>query len=102
MEHRWKKRYPLSQDVIVRCGNSLTLHGRIRDISLDGMFIQLVPDVVSTSMLVEVEISRCGSLHGLVIHVENEGIGVMFRSLGRKEKHLLGLLLAEEAPQQES
>jgi len=94
MEHRFKRRCPLSLDVVVRGRDGLTLHGRTRDISLDGMFIQLAPQAVRTSTVVEIELSRCGCLHGWVVHVGDEGIGVMFRSIGSSEKHLLGQLLS--------
>jgi len=93
LEHRWEKRRQVSLDVVVRGRNGLTLHGRARDISTEGMFIQLAPQAVPTSTVVEIELSRCGSLHSWVVHTGDEGIGVMFLSTGDSEKDFLEQLL---------
>ncbi len=98
LEHRWKKRIEVSLDVVVRGRDDLTLHGRTRDISMDGMFIRLAPDVVPTSTMVEIEVPHCGRLHGKVMHAGVEGIGVMFRLLGSNEKrHFVQLLAGKSA-----
>lgn len=94
MEHRWKERRPVSLDVVVRGRDGLMLHGRTRDISPDGMFIRLGRQSVSKNTVVEIEVPRCGCLHGWVLHAGDEGIGVMFRSIGGRERYLLGQLLA--------
>ena len=96
MEHRWKKRIEGSLDVVVHGLDGLMLHGRIRDISLDGMFIQSTSHTLSKSRVVEIEIPRCGYLHGRVIHAGDEGFGVMFRAVGSKKQCLLELLLSEK------
>jgi len=102
MEHRWKKRIEVSLDVIVRGRDDVTLHGKTRDISVDGMFIRLVQQGVPKSTTVEIEIPHCGCLHGWVIHADadGEGIGVMFRSIGNEEKRLLELFLLEKSATQ--
>jgi len=82
MEHRLKKRCQLSLDVIVRGHDGLSLHGRTRDISPDGMFIQLAWRAKSASNLVEIEIPL------------SNGIGVMFRSIDSREERFLGQLLS--------
>lgn len=94
MEHRWKERCPVSLDVVVRSRDGLTLQGRTRDISLDGMFIRLDCQSVSMNAVVEIEIPHRGRLRGWVLHTGDEGIGVMFRSIGSQERRLLGQLLA--------
>ncbi len=93
MEHRCHQRSPLSQSVTVRGHDGLNLHGNTRDISADGMFIRLASHAVPISTVIEIEISDYGCLHGWVVHARDEGIGVMFRSLGDKERKLLGRLL---------
>ncbi len=97
MEHRWKERCPVSLDLVVRSRDGLTLHGRTRDISPDGMFIRLGRQSVSKNTVVEIEVPRCGCLHGWVLHVGDEGIGLMFRSIGSQERRLLDQLLAGAA-----
>lgn len=96
LEHRWKKRIEVSLDVVVHGLDGLKLHGRTCDISLDGMFIQSTSHTLSKSRVVEIEIPRCGCLHGRVIHAGEQGIGVMFRAVGSKKKSLLELLLSEK------
>ena len=97
MEHRWHKRSRLSQNVTVHGRDGLTLCARARDISADGMFIRLAPHALSINTVVEVELSHCGCLHGWVVRAGDEGIGVMFNSIGSKEKRLHGLLLSEKS-----
>ncbi len=95
MEHRLRNRCELSMDVVVHGRDGLTLHGRTHDISPDGMFIRLPGEAVSDRKVVEIEISRDVWLHGWVVHVEDEGIGVMFHSIDGREERLLGQLLVE-------
>jgi len=97
LEHRWKNRIEVSLDVVVHGLDGLMLHGRTRDISLDGMFIQFTPHALSKSRVVEIEIPHCGCLHGRVIHARDEGIGVMFRTVSGKKECLLELLLSEKS-----
>ena len=98
LEHRWKKRSPLTQNVLVRGRDGLTLQGKTGDISPDGMFIRLAPHAaVSINAVVEVELFHCGCLRGWVVHAGDEGIGIMFRSIGSKEKNTLKLLLSEKS-----
>ncbi|HEB93958.1 MAG TPA: PilZ domain-containing protein [Gammaproteobacteria bacterium] len=93
LEHRWEKRRQVSLDVVVRNRNGLTVHGRIRDISSEGMFIQLSAQAISTSSVVEIEFSPHGCLHSWVVHSGDKGIGVMFLSAGDSEQKLLEQLL---------
>jgi len=98
MEHRWKKRRQLSLDVVVRTRNALILHGKSRDISHDGMSIQLAVQAVPINAMVEIEFPGCGCLHAWVMHVGDDGIGVMFRLMGNAERELLSQLLVEKSP----
>ncbi len=94
MEHRLKKRCQLSLDVTVRGHDGLSLHDRICNVSPDGMFIQLAWRAVPASNVVEIEIPPYGNLHGWVVHVGDNGIGVMFRSINSREERFLGRLLS--------
>ena len=75
----------------------MTLQGRTRDISPDGMFIRLDCQSVSMNTVVEIEIPHRGRLCGWVLPAGDEGIGVMFRSIGSQERRLLDQLLAGAA-----
>jgi len=97
LEHRWNKRSPLSQGVVVRGRDGLTLHGKTGDISADGMFIRLAPHALLINTVVEVELSHCGCLRSWVVHAGDEGVGIMFNSIGSKEKHFLELLLSKKS-----
>lgn len=92
MEHRLKKRCQLSLGVIVHGRDNMALQGMACDISTDGMFIQLEQQPVPENAVVEIEVPHCGHLHGWVVHAENKGIGVMFRSISSHEKELIGQL----------
>ncbi|ALP53763.1 hypothetical protein Tel_11825 [Candidatus Tenderia electrophaga] len=84
-------------EVVVRRCDGLIVHGRTRDFSTDGMFIRAARQAVPTNTAIEIEIPRCGCLRGWVVHVGDEGIGVMFRALNSKEKCLLRQLHAENS-----
>lgn len=94
LEHRWKKRCQVALDVVVRGRNGLSLHGRSRDISTEGMFIQLAPRVVLAHTVVDIELPPCGWLHSWVVHAGDEGIGVMFLSTANGERCLLEKMLS--------
>lgn len=102
MEHRWKERCPVSLDVVVRDSGGLTLQGRTRDISPDGMFIRIGCQSVSRKTVVEIEIPHRGRLRGWVLHAGDEGIGVMFCSISSSTRDLLDQLLAGTARHSES
>lgn len=97
LEHRWRKRSRVSLDVRVCCRDGTTLYGRACDLSPDGMFIRLAGQSLSTSAMVEVELPGGGRLRGRVLHASDEGIGVMFGSVGGRERRLLRWLLADAA-----
>ncbi len=95
MEHRLRERCELSMDVVVHGRNGLALQGRVRDISPDGMFINIPEKVVRANRVVDVELSQNVCLHGWVVRVEDEGIGIMFHSIGSREESLLRRLLLQ-------
>ncbi|VAW87495.1 hypothetical protein MNBD_GAMMA18-1562 [hydrothermal vent metagenome] len=92
MEHRLKKRCQVSLGVTVHGRDGITLQGMARDISTDGIFIQLDQSTVSENAVVKIEFSHSGYLQGWVAHTGDEGIGVMFRSISHHEKELIGQL----------
>ncbi len=95
MEHRLRSRCELAIDVVVHGRNGLALQGRTRDISPDGMFIRIPDKAVRTNKMVDVELPQGVCLHGWVVHVEDEGIGIMFHSVDSKEESFLKRLLLQ-------
>lgn len=94
MEHRLKKRSQVSLGVTVHGRDGMTQQGTARDLSTDGMFIQLNQQAMSENVVVKIEISHDGHLYGWVAHTGDEGIGVMFRSINSHEKELIEQLCA--------
>ncbi len=89
LEHRGKKRCRIALDVVVRNRSGLALNGTTRDISTEGMFINLTSKAIAARTMVELELSPCGWLHGWVVHAGKEGIGGMFLSNDNGERCLL-------------
>ncbi len=85
----------MSLNVRVLGRNGLVLQGRTRDISPDGMFVWLPREAVSGYRVVDVELVRGVCLHGWVVRVEDEGIGIMFHSIGSREQGLLRRFLLQ-------
>ncbi len=96
VEHRWKKRRQIVLDVVVRDRTGLSLRGTGRDISNHGMFIRVPPQAVSANKVVEIEFPNCACVRGWVMHTTDEGIGIMFHSVGNTEQDFLRQLLAEK------
>ncbi len=96
MEHRYQKRTPLSLDVTVLVGDGFKVCGRSRDISIEGMFVELVGQSIPTNTVVDIECAYLGCLPGLVVHTEGRGIGVMFRSTDGDEIERIAQFLSGE------
>ncbi len=92
MEHRLKNRCKASLSVVVCDHTGSTFEGTTRDISLDGVFIQMAQWDVPESRVVKIGFLPHGYLNGWVAHAGDEGIGVMFLSIGSSERSLLDKL----------
>lgn len=102
MEHRYGSRTGIGSVVEIRCHDRQTLVGRVRNVGLGGMFIELgresLPLNLSVHLSFALEASgrrrRC-TADGIVVHREQGGCGVMFSALdGDALEALDGLLHA--------
>jgi hypothetical protein len=85
MENRWVQRQPTDCEVVIESPQTGQIHAYARDISLGGMFLVTDTDTPPLESLVDLEFTlhRAGlSVHhqmtGQVVHINAEGIGVMF------------------------
>jgi len=77
LERRWSPRYAFRADLEIEWGSAV-LHGNTRDVSVNGMFIE-VPDTlwVGAGFTARLSLSRTVKLHCLVKRIEpGRGMGV--------------------------
>ncbi len=78
MEHRCSERKEVLLDAVIRNRRGLTLQGKVRNLSNEGMYIEVVtPDIRKGGML-DIELSNECCLRGWVTHTSDNGIGVLF------------------------
>lgn len=107
MEHREGSRKPVDIEAIVEVGTAGTMHGRIRDVSLGGVFVKMPISLVSDYMPMRLlftlrdhgALRRC-YWRGLIVRHTEHGIGAVFESADPQDLDgLLALLdAAEHAP----
>ena len=85
MENRWVQRQPTDCEVVMKSPQTGQIHAHARDISLGGMFLLTDTDAPPLESLVDLEFTlhRAGlrvhhQMTGQVVHVNDEGVGVMF------------------------
>lgn len=106
MEQRCGTRKPIDIEAVIDYGAARPLSGRIRDVSIGGVYVELIPRLLSPyqsirlSFTVERQGAR-GEYHwrGVVIRVSDAGAGLMFESAdpGDQKGMLTLLQLAEYA-----
>ncbi|BAU48847.1 hypothetical protein SVA_2297 [Sulfurifustis variabilis] len=104
MEHRCGTRRQIDTGVIVDCRPNGLIHGRIRNISVGGLFVKMrpMPGLASDRVKVvfvrrERGVSRIYRLPAVVMRWSREGAGLMFSELTPNAFYaLLAILLAEE------
>ena len=87
-ERRWCLRKPASLTVKLHCEKEGTTDCAVRDISLEGLFLetQIRPDLASIVEITIVPNAQQQFLHttqlsAKVMHVDTDGIGIMFHEL---------------------
>lgn len=109
MEHRCGTRRQIDADVIVDCRPQGLVHGRIRNISVGGLFVKMrpMPGLPNDRVKVvfvrrERGVSRIYRLPAVVMRWSREGAGLMFSELTPNAFYaLLAILLAEEQRERE-
>ena len=100
MHRRWSKRTPLTLPVTVYRGRGAPLRVTARDLSIGGMFLQMDPDdlmpndtvILAFTLRTEAEVSHC-RLPASVMHVADDGVGVLFDSFDRNVVEVLRAVL---------
>lgn len=100
MEHRLATRRPADLEVTVEIGRTLVATGRIRNVSLTGVFVEMPTDGVHGDAPVRLNFAMGGgrtSRHcrwsGYVVRTVDVGIGAMFESDDREDEAGLRALL---------
>lgn len=100
MEHRLATRRPANVEVSVEIGRALLATGRIRNVSLTGVFVEMQTDGVHSDAPVRLTFATGGSRDsrhcrwsGYVVRSVDDGIGAMFESDDREDEAGLRALL---------
>lgn len=102
MEHRYARREAVELDVTLAGPQCVQQPAKIRNISLDGMYVETAEDVLLTGAFVCVNVppgqadARRGCrLEALVVHKSGKGAGLMFCLSGSERLRLLGDVFAD-------
>jgi PilZ domain len=77
MEHRYAGRIEAAQDVVICNMTGINLKGKLRNISRDGMYIRTDAQCIQKGETLDIEMANSCCIRGWVVHVGNEGIGVL-------------------------
>ena len=78
MEHRCTRRIKASRDVIIQTRTGQILNGFLRNISREGMYIQIETRHIRKLEMIDVELSSGCCIRGWILHIDDEGVGVLF------------------------
>jgi len=90
MEHRLTRRVPVDLDVVADHEPALPVAGVARDLSLEGMFVEVDPEAldaqIGSALEIAFEVERGGRARAcrstaVVMHRQARGVGVMFATL---------------------
>jgi hypothetical protein len=87
MEHRCSRRRPIEISVAINYRDVMLVLGRTRDISLDGMFVNTGRQKLPRNALVRVSLrirdfgSWTGEAEAMVVHSDDDGLGLMFTAM---------------------
>ncbi len=88
MEHRLGTRRPVAAAVTLHPPGGVPVAGRIREVSISGMFVEAPPELFAGNSVVDVDLTLPGSTHlrtyrwqAMVIRKAPNGLGLMFDRL---------------------
>ena len=100
VEHRWSTRKPLSIEVNLYYPPLGMINGKTRDISLEGMFVELQGVHIPPQSRLEVAFTAATNgkqtehrLPAYVVHQRDGGIGLMLQHVGYREFDALRYML---------
>jgi hypothetical protein len=103
MEHRWSMRKSVASSVMVKSNSIGVIQGRVRDISLGGIYVDTGKkplDLNSSVDLAFVESTepakRVCVVPAVVVRTTNEGAGLMFHRFAPSTFRMLQTLLLNE------
>jgi len=80
MEHRWGTRLPVTLDVSLIGRDRSVMHGQLRNIGPEGMFVHLEAAVLAENVAVEVELPLGETnrrVKAWVVHSSEDGAGLL-------------------------
>ncbi|WP_297528603.1 PilZ domain-containing protein [Thiohalobacter sp.] len=101
IEHRWSERKPIEMEVALHYDPVGTIHGRTRDVSLEGMFVRT--QGVELPVNAELEVifvtrkngkPREHHLPAYVVHGNSTGVGLMLRHIDYGDFYALRHMLS--------
>jgi len=78
MEHRCNERKKVLLDVVIRNRRGLIRQGKARNLSSEGMYIEVVSQGIRKGGMFDIELSNDCCLRGWVAHTGDNGIGILF------------------------
>lgn len=100
VEHRWSNRKNLTMDVNLYYPPLGVLNGKTRNISLEGMFVELEGVHIPSQSRLEISFTSESRgtktehrLPAYVVHEDDRGIGVMLQHVGYREFDALRYML---------
>jgi len=78
MEHRCSTRKKILLNVIIRNQRGLMQRGKARNLSNEGMYIEVTSAEIKKGIMLDIELSDTCCLRGWVAHDSDNGIGVLF------------------------
>lgn len=100
VEHRWSSRKPLAMDVSLYYPPLGMLNGKTRNISLEGMFVELEGVHIPPQSRLEIAFTSSARgkttehrLPAYVVHEGDDGIGLMLQHVGYREFDALRYML---------
>lgn len=100
IEHRWSIRKDININVSLYYPPVGVINGRTRNVSLEGMFVELSGIQIPKRARLEVLFHSCDAGHttehrlpACVVHEHNGGIGLMLQHVGHREIDALRYML---------
>jgi hypothetical protein len=80
MEHRYTGRMETSLDVVIYNMRGMNLKGCLCNVSREGMYIRTDGQRIRKGETLDIEVTNSCCLRGWVVHISDDGIGVLFVS----------------------
>ena len=107
MEHRWSQRLSLSIGVLLYQNGIPVARCRTRNVGAEGMFVDCGSAICAKNAVIDVEFeapagngeNKRYSLPAMVMHVCEDGMGLIFLEIGSEAFHALRRMVRNVGPQ---